>query len=189
MILCDSEILAVLNSGQILIEPRPDDLRIKTSAVDLTLGKEFFEWALPSPKGSETIIDLGEWDYPETAKTYQKQLATSPDGSIVIRPKELILASTQEYITLPETSRLAARVEGRSSLARIGLAVHLTAPTIHCGFKGTITLEITNHGTVGLRLRPEMAICQLVLEMVFGTPAKLMQGMFQNQESVQGRSA
>ncbi|MDQ2733199.1 MAG: dCTP deaminase [Armatimonadota bacterium] len=176
-----------MNSGQIIIDPRPEPERIKTSAVDLTLGKEFRRWVMPSAKGTEITIDLSQWDYPETARSHQELINTEPDGSVIIEPQKLILGMTQEYIALPETSRLAARVEGRSSLARIGLAIHLTAPTIHCGFKGAITLEITNHGVVPLRLRPGMAICQLVLEMVFGTPSQLMQGIFQDQDTVQGK--
>jgi len=98
-----------------------------------------------------------------------------------------MLARTQEWIELPRTARLAARVEGRSSLARLGVAVHLTAPVIHAGFRGYITLEITNPGPLPIRLRPGMQICQLVLELLFGTPSKEMTGLFQDQESVTGR--
>jgi dCTP deaminase len=78
-------------------------------------------------------------------------------------------------------------VEGKSSLARIGLGVHVTAPTIHAGFEGLITLEIKNHGTAAIRLRPGMPICQLIFESVFGTPSVVLEGIFQNQQSVSGR--
>ena len=101
----------------------------------------------------------------------------------------MVLALTEERIVLPEMSRLAARVEGRSSLARLGLAVHLTAPIIHAGFRGRITLEITNQGTIPIRLRPGLIICQLVFEMVFGTPQAVMTGVFQDQDSVGGRQS
>jgi dCTP deaminase len=93
----------------------------------------------------------------------------------------------RERVGLPRQSRLAARVEGRNSLARLGLAVHLTAPTIHAGFSGNITLEITNQGPIPIKLRPGLAICQLVLEHVFGTPAREMTGIFQDQDSTAGR--
>ena len=76
-----------------------------------------------------------------------------------------ILAQTREKIKSNPQARLAARVEGRSSLARIGLIVHLTAPTIHAGFEGNITLEIINFGPFHLRLVPrETRICQLIFE-------------------------
>ena len=57
-----------------------------------------------------------------------------------------MLGWTAEYVELPIDSRIAARVEGKSSLARLGLGVHITAPTIHAGFPGQIRLEIVNHG-------------------------------------------
>jgi dCTP deaminase len=107
---------------------------------------------------------------------------------VLIRPGEFVLALTRERVELPRQSRLAARVEGRSSLARLGLAVHLTAPTIHAGFRGYITLEITNQGPIPIKLRPGLAICQLILEHVFGTPAAEMTGAFQDQTSVEGRT-
>lgn len=108
------------------------------------------------------------------------------ENALVLKPGEFILALTRERVELPETTRIAARVEGKSSLARIGLAVHVTAPTIHAGFKGNITLEIKNHGVLPIRLTVGMPICQLIFEMVFGTPSKVMSGIFQNQRSVLG---
>jgi dCTP deaminase len=63
-------------------------------------------------------------------------------------------------------------VEGKSSLARLGLGVHITAPTIHSGFGNSIRLEIINHGAVPIRLRAGMRICQIVFELTLGTPQK-----------------
>jgi dCTP deaminase len=98
-----------------------------------------------------------------------------PDGSIVFPPyhvvKGHILGTTLERVHLKPGSRLAARVEGRSSLARLGLIVHLTAPTIHHGFNGTIALEMINFSAFHLRLVPEKTvICQLILEMLDRDP-------------------
>jgi dCTP deaminase len=87
---------------------------------------------------------------------------------------------TREYVNLKE-ARLGARVEGKSSLARIGLSIHVTAPTIHAGFEGRIRLEIMNHGILPIRLKPEMRICQLILEQTVGTPDKGYQGQFRGQ--------
>ena len=59
----------------------------------------------------------------------------------ILEPKAFVLGWTEENLTLPTHSRLAARVEGKSSLARLGIGVHVTAPTVHAGFKGPIQLE------------------------------------------------
>jgi dCTP deaminase len=108
------------------------------------------------------------------------------DGSVTIPPQVLILGITEEHVELPIDGRLAARVEGRSTLGRIGLAVHVTAPTIHSGFRGKITLEIVNHGTLPILLRPGLRVCQLIVEQVFGTPGRQMSGVFQDQKSTAG---
>src|SRR5262249_51789069 len=94
---------------------------------------------------------------------------------------QLILAWTTEYISLRPASRVAARIEGKSSLARLGLAVHMTAPTIHAGFDGHIRLEIVNHGPLPIRLRPGMRLCQLIFEQTLGTPERGYQGQFTGQ--------
>ena len=94
---------------------------------------------------------------------------------------QLILAWMTEYISLRPASRVAARIEGKSSLARLGLAVHMTAPTIHAGFDGHIRLEIVNHGPLPIRLRPGMRLCQLIFEQTLGTPERGYQGQFTGQ--------
>ena len=78
-------------------------------------------------------------------------------------------------------ARLAGRVEGKSGLARLGIAVHVTAPTIHAGFEGQVRLEMFNHGAIPVRLRAGMRICQLILEQTLGTPVKSYKGRFAGQ--------
>jgi dCTP deaminase len=92
-----------------------------------------------------------------------------------------VLAWTKEYVNLVSYNRVAARVEGKSSLARFGLAIHVTAPTIHAGFDGHIRLEMVNHGKLPIRLRTGMRICQLIFEQTLGTPEKGYQGQFSGQ--------
>ena len=99
-----------------------------------------------------------------------------------MEPGAFILGWTAEEIELPLRSRIAARVEGKSSLARLGIGIHITAPTIHAGFPGTIQLEICNHGCLRVRLMTGMAICQLIFEQTFGTPAKGYAGQFFGQK-------
>jgi dCTP deaminase len=103
----------------------------------------------------------------------------------VLRPNKLVLGKTLERVEFPLQSdgsvSLAARVEGKSSYARCGLLVHFTAPTIHAGFAGTITLELINLGPLDIALYPHMPICQLIIEQVAGTP-------FRNDSQFQGQS-
>jgi dCTP deaminase len=84
-------------------------------------------------------------------------------------------------VDLNANARLAARIEGKSSLARLGLAVHVTAPTIHAGSKGQIQLEIINHGPLPIRLRPGMPVCQLIFEQTLGVPDRAYGGQFIRQ--------
>lgn len=95
----------------------------------------------------------------------------------------MLLAWTHETVVLPIASRVAARVEGKSGLARLGLIVHMTAPTIHAGFTGQIQLEMTNLGPHDIILDPGMPICQLIFEVTFGTAAKGYGGQFAGQSA------
>jgi dCTP deaminase len=190
MILCDTEIRAALASGQIVIDPPPLPEHYGTSSLELTLGSGIVRWKQLSLPGVTVTIDPSAPDfYPPFAEQYQELAPVDNNGAAVIRPGELLLALTEQRIELPHQSRIAARVEGRSSLARLGLGVHLTAPTIHSGFMGRITLEMTNQGSLPVRLCPGLVICQLVFEMVFGTPSQAMKGIFQDQTSVAGKLA
>lgn len=99
-----------------------------------------------------------------------------------------VLGNTCERVALPiipGRQSLAARIEGKSSFARCGLLVHFTAPTVHAGFDGTLTLEMTNLGVAPIALFPGMAICQLILERVLGEPWA-RPGQFQGQTTPPG---
>jgi deoxycytidine triphosphate deaminase len=108
---------------------------------------------------------------------------TIPDEGYVLYRNKLILGFTKEYVDLRLDTKYAARVEGKSSLARLGLSVHITAPTIHSGFDGCVRLEIVNHGPLPIRLRSGMSICQLIFEQTLGTPDKGYNGQFAGQKS------
>lgn len=165
MILSDKAIQIALQTGKIEITPTPDETRYTSSAVDLTLGSKFQGWNQDVLKveGTKVELNLALQTYQKTAKAYLKSFPTEADGSFVFPPYSrepmVLLAQTNESVHLKRDSGLAARVEGRSSLARIGLTVHLTAPTIHCGFQGPITLELINHSFFYLRMVPGSAIC------------------------------
>lgn len=90
---------------------------------------------------------------------------TVPDGeAYVVQPGEFVLGVTQEKISLPDD--LVARVEGRSSLGRLGIIVHSTAGFVDPGFSGTITLEISNLNRLPVALYPGMRICQIAFEQM-----------------------
>jgi dCTP deaminase len=176
MILTDREIQIFLDHGQIRIEPRPDVEVYSSTSVDLRLDRylSVFKEDLTEAGGVEApIIDPSHKDYvAERALTRLTDLVEIPADGYPLKPKKLILGWTVERVELPLHSRIAARVEGKSSLARIGLGVHVTAPTIHSGFKYPIRLELINHGPAPIRLRYGMRICQLIFEISFGTPQK-----------------
>lgn len=184
MILSDTEIRAALDNGALIIDPRPSQEQISPSAIDLTLGNEFKRWAEPG-EGAAVIIDPGDpkFSYHSVAKKHAEQMPREHGGTVLVPPGELVLGITRERVELPPRHRLAGRVEGRSTLGRLGLTVHVTAPTIHAGFRGQITLEIVNLGKLPIRLRPGMTICQLIVEHVFGTPASELRSVFQDQAS------
>jgi len=183
MILTDREIQIFLDKRQINIKPKPDPKRYSSTSVDLTLAKQLRIWSfdqIEKTKG-EIITPGPKFKYPQFRDKYTKRISIS-DRGYVLSPDSFVLAWTHEIVELPNHSRIAARVEGKSSLARLGLAVHVTAPTIHAGFEGPLQLELCNHGPVSIRLTPGMPICQLIFEMTFGTPAKGYSGIFLRQK-------
>jgi dCTP deaminase len=193
MILSNTGIQQCLAAGEIEIDPRPGADQYTTSAVDLFLGGEFQIWNpdVFQVPGASVVLDLAQQSFLLTAKAYLKSLSPSQDGSVIFPPfREVpahMLAITRERVDLKKTSRLAARVEGRSSLARLGLLVHLTAPIIHSGFRGVITLEMVNLGPFHLKLVPQKTrICQLVFERLESDPAGEIATAFQGQGKPSG---
>jgi dCTP deaminase len=183
MVLTDREIQVALATGQIVITPVPDVLAYSSTSLDLTLSKSLRVWRTPKAKGVEQIVispaAVG-YIFNEIAKEHSDPKEMDSAGCI-LEPDDFVLGWTEEYVSLPTQSRIAARVEGKSSLARLGIGIHITAPTIHAGFEGTIQLEICNHGTLRVRLTPGMRVCQLIFEQTVGTPEKGYAGQFSGQ--------
>ncbi len=184
MILTDREIKLAIERGVIDIDPKPDPLCYSSTAVDLKLDPSSTEFK-KEVGGLELILDPSHPDFQseETLSQISERKAIDNANGFLLRPQSLVLAWTQEYVNLAYHNRIAARVEGKSSLARLGIGVHITAPTIHAGFKGRIRLEIVNHGPVPIRLRTGMRICQLIFEQTLGTPEKGYQGQFAGQSA------
>jgi dCTP deaminase len=183
MILTDREIKISLASGQIIIDPAPASDAYDSTTVDLTLDQTLRIFRKAAP-GLAVAVDPGMPGYKAQALILgvTDPLAI-PAGGWDLEPGPLVLGWTKERVKLPVAGRLAARVEGKSGLARIGLGIHVTAPVIHSGFEGTIQLEIINHGPMPIRLRPGLPICQLVFEVTLGAPDKGYEGQFLGQQA------
>ena len=188
MVLCDEGIKSALASGDIEIDPTPVDDQYQTSSVDIFLGDSFRIWdpAKFRVKGVRVELNLAQQTFLDTANAFAIPAPREADNSVVLPPFDteprVLLCLTRERIHLKKHAALAARVEGRSSLARIGLAVHLTAPIIHAGFNGRITLEIVNHGPFYVKFIPnETRICQFIIEMLDRPAAGQLNTAFQGQ--------
>jgi dCTP deaminase len=195
MILSDREIRAALLREAVRIYPQPADEQFSSTAVDLTLADELRVWKKPGKRTRREISPADpDFNFAAVVAAHSTVLTIPSDGHL-LRPGELVLGWTSERIQLPHRARLAARVEGKSTLARIGLGVHVTAPTIHAGFgfRGAepdypgspIQLEIFHIGLIPIRMKPGMAICQLIFEEVHGTPEKGYGGQFTRQGPTQ----
>ena len=180
MILTDREIQAFLASNQITITPAPKPDAYSSTSLDFTLDEPGEVWKdLPGQP-----IRPNEPGYTYKSLDSRKEKVSLKGYSF--KSRTLLLAWTKEDIILPYTSRIAARVEGKSGLARLGLLVHMTAPTIHAGFRGQIQLEMCNLGPYDILLDAGMTICRLIFEITFGTPAKGYSGQFSGQTAGSG---
>jgi dCTP deaminase len=193
MILSDREISAALARGALKITPDPPAAAWSSTAVDLRLAKEVIRWKRPNAGGVDVPVAPfnPDYDFASLLRDNSDKIDIPADG-FVMTSNTFLLGWTIEAIQLPHRSRLAARVEGKSSLARLGIGVHVTAPTIHAGFGykpgdenfpgNPIQLEIWNVGPLDILLEVGMPICQLIFEVVDGTPEKGYAGRF----SIQG---
>jgi dCTP deaminase len=165
MRLCDRDIIKSLDEGHISITPRPDNAKISGVSVDLRLGHQFRVFS------SHTIpyIDLSgtkESVNKAVEKVMGDEIYVSDEETFVLHPGELALGITLESISLPDD--LVGWLDGRSSLARLGLMVHVTAHRIDPGWDGNIVLEFFNSGKLPLALRPGMSIGAMSFETLSG---------------------
>jgi dCTP deaminase len=158
-VLSDGTIRRLVEEGRITIKPW-DPGMVQPASVDLRLGNSFLvfhNFRVPA-------IDLAD-----PPQNLTEQVVLDDGGSFVIHPGEFVLGRTEEYVELPDD--VVARIEGKSSLGRLGLIVHATAGFVDPGFKGTLTLEITNLTRVPIVLWPGKPIAQLSF-MTLDRPAE-----------------
>ena len=172
MILSDGLVKEKMKYKLIQIEPEPTEESWQGMTLDGHLSKEFYKIKWKAAGGVRIAIDLEDYDTKEFANKYWEPIELTSEGYFPIHPGEFRLAYTKEKLRLTQESRVCAFVEGKSSLARIGLAIHL-APIIHCGFKeedkpDPIMLELYNHSKNVIYLRPDTKICQFCFASVDG---------------------
>lgn len=149
MLLSDTDIRAQIEAGRVVVEPY-DPAMVQPASVDVRLDRLFrlfdnHRYPVIDPAAEQPdlthVVDVG------------------PDDPFVLHPGEFVLGSTYEKVTLPDD--LAARLEGKSSLGRLGLLTHSTAGFIDPGFSGHVTLELSNTATMPILLWPGMKVGQL----------------------------
>ena len=149
MLLSDRDIRAQIDAGRVQFDPW-ESAMLQPSSVDIRLDKYFRLF----DNHKYPVIDPAQ-DQPELTRLVE----VDPDEGFVLHPGEFVLGSTWEAVTLPND--LAARVEGKSSLGRLGLLTHATAGFVDPGFSGHVTLELSNVATLPIMLWPGMKIGQL----------------------------
>jgi len=151
VLLSDRDIKAEIDAGRVKVEPF-DGAMIQPSSVDVRLDR-FFR-VFENHKYSVIDPSIEQSDL-------TREVAVEANEEFILHPGEFVLASTYEVITLPDD--IAGRLEGKSSLGRLGLLTHSTAGFIDPGFSGHITLELSNVANLPVKLFPGMKIGQLCL--------------------------
>jgi dCTP deaminase len=175
-VLSDGTIRRLVDEGRIVIEPWDAGL-VQPASVDLRLGDSFRVFH----NHRAAAIDLRD---PPTNLT--EEVAVGEGETFVIHPGEFVLGRTLEWVELPHD--VVARIEGKSSIGRLGLIVHATAGFVDPGFKGTLTLEITNLTRIPIKLSPGLLIAQLSF-MTLDAPAERPYGSEELGSHYQGQLA
>ncbi|MEK7155155.1 MAG: dCTP deaminase [Patescibacteria group bacterium] len=149
MVLSDRDIRERVRKKEIVIKPF-DAGSVQPSSVDLHLGNDF----LVFDSHNQSMIDTRK-----DASGLMKRIEIKGDQPLIIHPREFVLGTTVEWVKIP--ADLVARLEGKSSLGRIGLVIHSTAGYIDPGFEGQLTLEISNLSNLPIALYKGMRICQM----------------------------
>ena len=151
MLLSDRDIRAEIAAGRVAVEPFAES-SVQPSSVDVRLDRFFRVFENHKYSVIDPSIEQSE---------LTREVVVEPNEHFILHPGEFVLASTYEIITLPDD--IAGRLEGKSSLGRLGLLTHSTAGFIDPGFSGHITLELSNVANLPVKLFPGMKIGQLCL--------------------------
>jgi dCTP deaminase len=162
MILSDRDIKKLIKEKKLIFKPTLIPHQIGPASIDLKLGPTFKSFNISKQYLLDTKKGLPDKDFIITRRLKKEE-------PFILHPNSFVLAATKEYIIVPDN--IILRVEGKSSLARMGILVH-TAGFIDPGFEGTITLEISNQSNLPIALYPNMYICQVAVEYL-SSPAEV----------------
>ncbi|MCD6550550.1 dCTP deaminase [bacterium] len=165
MILSDRDIKKYIREGKIKIKPKPNfEQQLGPCSLDLHLGAVFKVF-----KHTEhPYIDLKNPKVP--IEKMMRTIKVSLKKPLILRPRDFVIAVTKEEIVLPDD--IMGRLDGRSSLGRLGLVVHSTAARFDPGWKGKAIMEIGNLGVIPLALYPGIRICAMTFETL-SSPAEI----------------
>lgn len=164
MVLSDRDIKKALKDKKIVIKPAPDlSTQLGSNSLDLKLGNKF------------RVFDHSKYPYidpfnKKMSDDVTREITITNKEPFIIQPGDFVLGTTIEYIEVPDD--LVGRLEGRSSIGRLGVVIHSTASSIECGFRGHIALELANMGKMPVALYPGMRICSVSFEEL-STPAEV----------------
>lgn len=154
MILSDTDLLERLGEGELVVDPIDDlDTQVQPASIDMRLGSEFLEF-------QRTNIPCIHPNRADEVDEYVRETYVEEGDEFILHPGDFVLGTTKERVEIPPD--LVATVEGRSSFGRLAVVVHATAGFIDPGFKGQITLELSNLGAAPVALSPGMRVSQLV---------------------------
>lgn len=205
MYLSDRDLKFAVETGQLIVTPPPTEF--DTTSIDLHLDNvdQAKIWNVEEFKrrqensGSDPWLRVGKYKFRTFSKEFYKSVPEDSSSSnlvyrngdrVILRPGGFLLWQTREAVGTPESDpRLICFINGKSSSARAGLLVHMTAPTIHAGWWGQITLEIANLGPFDLCLVEGDAISQIVVATISSPPTKRKkEGIAIGQRGVDGNA-
>ncbi len=175
MVLSDRDIKREIKAGNLKVAPPVQAMDISPSSLDVHLGNKISK----AKKTHEAIYQAIDLSHKDIHTVFDDLYITEdiPEDGYDLKPQEFILANLLEKIEL--CSKISARIEGRSTLARFGLTVHSTAPTVHATYLGNLKLELCNHGIVPIKLRTNMKIAQLIFEYLKTPSEGILQSPWQ----------
>ncbi len=158
MILSDRDILRALDEGRIKVDTAPDPAtQLGSVSIDFRLGRTFMVFE----HSRYSFIDPRQ---PQSIGDAMRTIEVEGEDPFIMQPGDFALAATVETLELPDD--LLGRLEGRSSIARLGITVHSTAAVFEPGWVGTATMELSNLGRMAVALYPGMRICSFSFETV-----------------------
>ncbi|MCY3019021.1 MAG: dCTP deaminase [Planctomycetota bacterium] len=204
MFLSNRDLIKAMKRGELIVIPRPPPDRIGATSIDLRLdsidavriwNRDAFAQAREETGDPRMELRIGKFDFRKMSRKYlmpptrdRSQSVFVRDDEVIVKPYGFVLWQTKEVVGTHRKARLICFIEGKSTKARTGILVHLTAPTIHAGWSGNVTLEIANVGPFDLVLAEDDIIAQITVARISSPPLTLArESLTDGQTSVTGR--